>query len=180
MKTPKKRNEIPMNPGSYVHLGLKTGIDNYFDCYNNHSQPSELLLDFNVDGLPLSKSSTNCFWLILCRIFNVKEKHIFVIGVYNGYNKPQSFEEFLNPLVDELLILTSEYNYNNLSVKLSIRTFICDAPARSSITGTKGHNAYHGCGKCTIEGEYLENRVAFIGDGISPMNHFAVKLMKSS
>lgn len=177
MKTPTSRNVIPMHPGNYVHIGLKNGIDHFLESFANENLPNELKLDFNIDGLPLSKSSSNCFWLILCRICNVQNSPIFVVGIYNGYNKPESFEEFLNPLVDELLLLENEYTFKEILIKLVIRTFICDAPARSSVTGTKGHNAYHGCGKCTIEGEYIENRVAFIGNGV-PRTNESFRLQK--
>lgn len=29
------------------------------------------------------------------------------------------------------------------------------------LSGTKGHNAYHGCAKCQTEGEYLNRRMSF-------------------
>lgn len=171
MRTPIKRNIIPMSPGSYVHIGLENGLQHYFEKFNvNEHELREIVLDFNIDGLPLSKSSSNCFWLILCRIVNGKKPFVFVVGIYNGYNKPNSFEEFLDPFVNELIGLNYEYTFNNKTIKLKIRAFVCDAPARASITGTKGHNAYYGCGKCTIEGEYIDNRVAFIGSGIPRTN----------
>lgn len=110
MRTPIKRNIIPMTPGNYVHMGLENGLQYYFDQFNvNDHLPSEIILDFNIDGLPLSKSSSNCFWLILCRIVNENNPFVFVVGIYNGYNKPNNFKEFLDPFVNEVIALNYEY-----------------------------------------------------------------------
>lgn len=36
-----------------------------------------------------------------------------------------------------------------------------DAPAKSFVLRVKGHNAYFGCTKCTVEGEFLNNRMCY-------------------
>lgn len=42
-----------------------------------------------------------------------------------------------------------------------VRAFICDTPAKCSVTGTKGHTGYFGCSKCTQEGVFENNRMTF-------------------
>lgn len=167
MKTPKTRIVIPVYPGNYVHIGLKNGLNKYLASAEfDTTLQKEVLLDFNIDGVPVSKSSTECFWPILCRVVNVKKPMVFVVGVYNGMQKPKCFEKFLSPFIDELLCLIETYSFQNVPIKVKIRAIVCDAPARAAILGIKGHSAYHGCGKCTIEGEYVANRVVFIGEGL--------------
>lgn len=42
-----------------------------------------------------------------------------------------------------------------------ISTIICDAPAKSFVLYTKGHNGFSSCSKCTIVGEYLQRTMCF-------------------
>lgn len=65
LRTPKETAVVPVSPGNYVHIGLKTSLDLLFATLQD--KPSKLLLDFNIDGVPISKSSSSGFWLILAR-----------------------------------------------------------------------------------------------------------------
>jgi len=38
---------------------------------------------------------------------------------------------------------------------------VCDSPAKSFLLKTKGHSGFSSCNRCTIEGEYFQNRVCF-------------------
>lgn len=97
MKTPKMRDVVDMPPGKYVHLGIKSSLDLLLSKINVDLVPDRLMLTFNIDGVPLSRSSNNGFWLILGRIENIEtlRKHIFVVGVYYGDKKPGSIELLL-------------------------------------------------------------------------------------
>jgi hypothetical protein len=44
---------------------------------------------------------------------------------------------------------------------VEISRFVCDAPARSFIKNVKSHTGYNVCNKCTQEGVYVRNRMAF-------------------
>lgn len=107
-----------MNPGSYVHIGLRRGLDHLNKLNSEVVKIKEFVLDFNVDGLPLSKSSNNCFWVILCRIVYIKRSFVFAVRVYSVYKKLDSFNEFLNPFVNELLFLLNSYTYNDQFINL--------------------------------------------------------------
>ncbi|KAF0704489.1 DUF4806 domain-containing protein, partial [Aphis craccivora] len=39
---------------------------------------------------------------------------------------------------------------------------VCDAPAKAFILNGTGHNAYHGCNSCTVEGDFINNRMAYL------------------
>lgn len=166
LKTPQTREVIDISNGKYAHIGVENNLKMYLNNLKSNEVPEELLIDFNIDGLPNSKSSNSCFWLILGRIVKAKEFGIFTVGIYHGYSKPENFEEFLNPMVDEMLTLMQSYEHNGKQIKIKIRLFVCDAPARAACTGVKGHTGYHSCHKCTIEGEYVHNKVTFSGCGV--------------
>lgn len=82
---------------------------------------------------------------------------MFVVDAYHSNHKPKVGDLF-NYFASEFQnILNDGIQINGEIVNVQIRGFICDAPAKSLITGVKNHNAYHGC----IQGEYIKNRVTF-------------------
>ncbi|KAB0794567.1 hypothetical protein PPYR_11406 [Photinus pyralis] len=50
---------------------------------------------------------------------------------------------------------------NGVQVNVKLNAIICDAPAKAFVCGIKGHSGYFGCGKCTQEGDFIQNRVVF-------------------
>lgn len=60
---PKTRDVISIPPGEYCHLGLVKAMDVYMR--NCEKLPTQLTLDFNIDGLPIYESNQKGFWLIL-------------------------------------------------------------------------------------------------------------------
>lgn len=125
------------------------------------------LLDFAIDGLPLHKSTSTSFWPIICKIENICTKPLFTVALYCGPNKPP-LDEFLLRFINEIgtlerdgiIVLDKKY-----SVK--IRSFCCDAPARSYIKNTKGHNAFYGCDRCFVRGESYNKRTVFLESAAS-------------
>lgn len=98
LRTPKYHNIVAIPPGNYCHIGLRQAIDFYLSacCII----PDTIILDFNIDGVPISRSSNSSFWLILTKIMSNKYPDmIFVVGVYHGMHKPQVFSDFPAPLV---------------------------------------------------------------------------------
>ncbi|XP_072142708.1 uncharacterized protein [Dermacentor andersoni] len=121
-----------------------------------------IALFFYIDGLPLSKSSLSQFWPILASTSDIPGSGVFLVGCYHGNQKPSSLADFLGPLVKDLLhLLDNGLQVHGKPVTISVKGFICDAPARAFILGTKLHSGYYGCGKCKQKGEYAEGRVVF-------------------
>lgn len=58
-----------------------------------------IVLSINVDGLPLSKSSSSVLWPILGCLINYSI--VFLIGAYHGYSKPNDAAVFLKDFVTE-------------------------------------------------------------------------------
>lgn len=67
--------------------------------------PPILKIGINIDGLPIAKSSKSQLWPILISVINFKElrNYVIPIGIFHGFQKPHSIEEFLNPFIIDLL-----------------------------------------------------------------------------
>jgi hypothetical protein len=153
--------------GEYCHLGLAKGLQELIvnDVTSGSPQNKCLELQFNVDGLPIFKSSSSSLWPILCRLMNCLCKDPFVVGIYYGNDKPADVSEFLAEFVEEASFLSK----NGLTVgdklyTVKIHSFVCDAPARALVKGIKGHSGYDACEKCMEHGEYL-GKVIYPGTG---------------
>lgn len=162
----RKQEIISVEPGNYCHLGLENAIKTELSLLPESvsmNLPSNLEIDFNIDGLPISKSSQNQFWPILCLIKNLNSKtNVIVAGIYHGWSKPKDSSIYLQKFVEEVKVLSSTgFIWNKKTFTISLRAMICDAPAKSFVCAVKGHNGHFGCTKCMQEGEYLNNRMSF-------------------
>lgn len=165
--TPRTVEIITVEPGFYSHIGIKNSILKDLDLLpDDVVVPTNIKININIDGLPLSKSSGSQFWPILGWFLpntfsNISFKP-FVIGIYHGKNKPHSSNDFLKYFIDEFLLLKqSGVIWKDIILNIELNAIICDAPAKAFATLTKGHNGYHGCGKCIQEGDYISNRMTF-------------------
>uniref|UniRef100_A0ABD2XBM6 Transposase domain-containing protein n=1 Tax=Trichogramma kaykai TaxID=54128 RepID=A0ABD2XBM6_9HYME len=157
VETPKKTIITPCSPGEYYHRGLQNALVNIL---KSRKLPSKIVIDINIDGLPISKSSKRTLWPIQGLIFG--ELTPFVIGVYHGFKKPSSIEDYLRPFINEYKNLRSEgFNFRENSYKVKLRCVICDSPARSFCSNTKQFNGYFGCSKCVVEGSWRK-KVVFL------------------
>lgn len=164
LKTPRTNNNVfEVSPGHYYHFGIKKTLsENVLRYYSVNTIPDNILLNINVDGLPIAKSSGSQFWPILGSISANFETEPFIIGVYHGYHKPDNANEFLAFFVEEMIdIQNNGIEIQRKQIVVKLNAIICDSPARAFITCVKGHNAYFGCGKCTTEGEYVDGRVTY-------------------
>jgi hypothetical protein len=120
---------------------------------------SFLDLKFNIDGLPIFKSSQYNLWPILMQINNIPSP--YPVGLHCGIGKP-----VLKTMTDKLVAEIKELKTNGFHVRhhlICLRSvvFICDAPARSFLQCIKGHSGYFGCGYCRQKGDYADDRVIF-------------------
>lgn len=157
LKTPRKADINSIGGGSYYHFGLNGIIEKML---NELKDIKKIDLLLNVDGLPLSRSSTASFWPILCS--NTKSKKVYIVGAFYGYRKPDNCNEFLGPITHELEILSNVgYMKNGKQVQICLHALICDAPAKSFVLSVKCHTGFYSCTKCTIKGVYKNGRVCF-------------------
>lgn len=109
----------------------------------------------------MTRSSNKQFWPILGRCPKLS-MHPFPIGIYYGLKKPENSSVFLKSFVDEMKEIQHKgITFQHCLYFLKINAIICDAPAQSFVKNIVTHNAYHGCGKCTQSGEWLNDRMSF-------------------
>lgn len=116
----------------------------------------------NIDGLLLSRSSSSQIYPILCSLFKYLY-NISVIGIYHGYEKPTDANEYLSNFVKEAIELVNDgFVFQGRVLPFTIKSFICDAPAKSFITYCKNHSGFYSCTKCIQKGKYIKGRTSFI------------------
>ncbi|CAG7728007.1 unnamed protein product [Allacma fusca] len=159
LKTPRTTLTREVPPGNYCHIGATERLKQIIARYPNNTT---LILDINIDGLPVSRSSNSQLWPIQAHIINFPSYPPFVIGLYHGLQKPKCANNYLAEFVSECSeLLQSGLKHENKEYTVKINKFVCDTPARTFITCAKGHNAYYGCGKCDQKGTYYKGRVTF-------------------
>ncbi|KAK9700857.1 hypothetical protein QE152_g30975 [Popillia japonica] len=133
LKTPssttfKKR----LDNGEYIHFGITNYLKLFF--VENTFDIDVVKISFNIDGIPLFKSSSVVFWPILGKIVNIKniKPKPFTIGVYCGSSKPTPLSSFLEDFILELLVLLrSGLIISNKHYEIKVHSFLCDASARA-------------------------------------------------
>lgn len=83
------------------------------------------------------------------------------MGVYYGTAKPSDSNDFLADFISESKELGIGIVLNGVTKKVSIKVFVCDAPAKAFLLKIKGHSGFSSCTRCVQEGEYFKNRVCF-------------------
>ncbi|CAN7943221.1 unnamed protein product [Ixodes pacificus] len=160
LKTPRKACVEKMGAGKYCHFGLKEGLEDTLK--RARSVPDVITINVNIDGLPLTKSTRDQFWPVLCHVTNCGKCDPFPIGVYYGKSKAVCAEEFLRPAVSDIIeALSDGLIFKGRHLRIELSALICDAPAKSYVLGIKGHNGYFSCTKCQTEGDFLNGRMCF-------------------
>lgn len=145
---------VPMGAcGSYYHFGLAKEVGRSVGLLKD-SQHS-IKLQFNIDGLPIWKSSQCAFWPILCRaIVGDSCTHVFPVGLYCGSSKPVSVDDYLAQFIRDLSSTLQNGIYiNGQHRDVEIHSFVCDAPARQYVKKVKGHTGFSACERCCVNGE---------------------------
>ncbi|KAI8120514.1 hypothetical protein CVS40_8210 [Lucilia cuprina] len=152
-ETPRICNKETIEGGTYIHYGIVSFINEYLS--HNKICEKKISINFNIDGLPVSKSSGLQVWPILGSV----KKVIFIVGCFEGYSKPKNSQEFLKAFVEELKVLIYEgFTFENKVYKVSV---ICDAPARAFVLNIKSHSEFYCCHKCQIQGEVINHKMIF-------------------
>lgn len=143
--------------------------------YAGIAEPCTASININIDGLPLFKNGTAQVWPILVNVAERPEIPPIIAGIFYGHNKPKKVEQYLQPFVDEMLIINDGILINGQKLTVRIRSIICDAPARAFVKGDTGFlglgirfdhlvvigvvnfNSINGCLKCCTIGEFSKD-----------------------
>lgn len=79
--------EFARPAGQYHHFGIEKGILLALKSLKPLTAGDQIVMQFNIDGLPLFKSSAVDFWPILSLIKQAGSKP-FLVGLYCGQKKP--------------------------------------------------------------------------------------------
>ncbi|XP_055325814.1 uncharacterized protein LOC129579676 [Sitodiplosis mosellana] len=155
LRTPRSIQIENTAGGQYWYNGIGNCLRNVFGKLNSNIT---LELNFNVDGLPLFKSSPVTFWPILANIHGMSDVKPMVIGIWSGIGKPKDLTDFLQPLVSDIdTVIRNGVMINEYRIDIVIRCFLCDSPARSFIKGIAYFNSKYGCQKCYCIGVFDKN-----------------------
>ena len=148
--------------GQYIYIGIETGLLKIIAQHPRCFRDNAADLNFNIDGVPLFKSSNTQLWPILCSVKNFEP---FIVALFYGNSKPKSVEDYLFDFLMELTVLRENgLTFNEEIIQVNVNAFVCDAPARAFLKCTKAHNAYYSCERCIIKGHW-NGRVVFDLDG---------------
>jgi hypothetical protein len=145
----------PISGMDYVYLGfeelLLLHLHKYVANVTDHLHQLELSL--NIDGLPLFKSSGTNLWPILCAI-HLEPAAVFPVAITSGKSKPTDLD-FMNDTLEEMSrLIDNGITFNGKQISVSLRSIVCDAPARAMVLATKLFNGYYGCERCSQKGEW--------------------------
>lgn len=123
---------VQMGHGIYSHIGVTKNLQNFLKVNSISNQ--EISIDIGINGVPLAKSSNSQLWPILGTV--VPYNYVFIIGIFHGHKKPFCADVFLTSFVEEMkILLDNGIQHNDQKYTLKLRSFICDAPARSFVLG---------------------------------------------
>ena len=160
-----KHEELPLDPrtllgitsvknivkleedSEYCYVGIRQSLISLI-AYDEHFNNSQTIaLQFNIDGLPLAKSTSKQLWPILGRVSGIhSSKNPFVVALYCGNTKPE-INMYLADFVKEMEVLLHDgliVNQKRFTVKVS--AIICDAPAKAYVRQSKQFSGYEGEG----------------------------------
>jgi len=152
LKTPQYRI-IPrtVHPGEYIYIGIKSNILNMLSKTADTDILSTILFDFSTDGANIYKNVQYDIYSIQFRIPNIPDRNPMIAGLYAGKKKPADFVGFFKDFNEELLgIIREGISYKNRKIKLKIRCFIVDTPARADCLNIVEHTGLNNCHKCKI------------------------------
>lgn len=166
LKTPRTVDGIVEKcGGQFKYLGIESGLEDYLKQHPDVARVEDNLpISVSVDGLPLHKSTKSQFWPILCKVGSGDP---FLVALYQGYTKPTDVDEFLEDFLEEYQHLAADgMLFNGKRYTVQIRSWICDAPARSFLKCIKGHTGYFACERCKVKGFHEHRRVLYPVDGV--------------
>lgn len=87
--------------GQYVHFGLMTVLKEFLVLNQSSLNVNvyQLLIDINIDGVPISNSSNACLWPILVNVVGFQA--VLCVGIYFGPEKPTDINQYMGPFVED-------------------------------------------------------------------------------
>lgn len=103
LQTPRKTILFSVKPGQYCSFDWIKSIQEIILNSSEVIENNTILLQINIDGIPLYKGSAHQFWPILGSV----EAKVFVIGIYSGEGKPESVNSYLSDFIETHLQIST-------------------------------------------------------------------------
>lgn len=162
-RTPRKSNVQAFDDTGSTHkyFGIGRHLKSYLQTHKKAPTDIELMLDFNIDGVPVSTSSNQSLLPLLMSIVGCKK--VYMVACYCGQTKLVNYTKYLEEFCIELKeLLDTGFEHDQTLYVVSIRVFPCDAPARADILNIYHHSARKPCHKCKIVSKRYMNRQIFL------------------
>uniref|UniRef100_A0ABD2WGA0 DUF4218 domain-containing protein n=1 Tax=Trichogramma kaykai TaxID=54128 RepID=A0ABD2WGA0_9HYME len=154
-------NRTDDNDSEFAYIGLEKKLESLVNP-NLHDFIIEITI--NIDGFAPFESSNLTIWPILIKIFHREHEYPpFTTAVYAGKSKPKDINAYLKDFINEINrlgstgIMIKKKNY-----KLSIKFFVCDAPARSFLKAIVSQVAFDACERCEVKGKKIDSVTVFL------------------
>lgn len=132
------------------------------------TNPYDLCMIWNTDGLPISHSSKGQLWLVQVKIVNIppqnRRNFQFICGIYYSRVKHPNMNSFLKPFVDNLRKLYFEgFDWFDKETDSMIHSIAIapvatlDTPAKSAVQNMMYHSGEFSCPHCEHPGESCES-----------------------
>ena len=133
---------------------------------------NDLSITFNIDGVPIFKSSNRSLWPVQCTVNELhpddRKRNVLLSGLWFGPTKPV-MSTFLVPLIEDAELLANEgIEWKNPSTGVNVTSRVyfvcatCDAVARPIVRNATQFNGAFGCDWCTQEGERVPKGNGFV------------------
>lgn len=134
----------------FVYFGIRRSLRKIINV--DLHKDLKIILQFNVDGLPLFKSSSFEFWPILGYVlYRPAVYKPFPVAIYCGKGKPKDLALFLDEFISEFnSILREGVEIDGQVFTVNFMGLVNDLPARAFLKNVKGHAGFHGCERCDI------------------------------
>ena len=105
VRTPRNTEVSLLGTGHYSHYVLVLAVENFSSEYLAYKYDTDIIkLIINIDGAKMEESSEKNLWIAISDIISKKFK---IVGIYHGVRKPTALNEFLKPLVAEIISLVN-------------------------------------------------------------------------
>lgn len=133
----KQASEMPkpvaISGGDFLYLGISENLK-WLDA--SLVKGNTIEIDISWDGVRLNKSSSTKMWPIVMSLPNLPSLDPMLVGLFVGSTDPKNPNEFFYSLIKELNDIydngkTVEVGKKKKKMKLKVRLFVSDTPARS-------------------------------------------------
>lgn len=138
MQTPRDSSKLirVVEPGHYIHIGVENGIKYVLRRHKvDVEKLDEISIDYDMDGVQVTKSTTNVFWPIWVRIGPPYIGKPFLAGnYYSSVGEPKDSNLYTLDFVNELdTLIANGIEVNGKIIRVRVGRFVGDTPGRCLI-----------------------------------------------